>query len=210
MSRRMFPGLVAASAALAAGGCGGTETDTVSDSASGPTASFDEAAVLARSAEVAGQFQAELQAKLKEALAAGGPILALDVCHSAAPMIAAELSQESGADLSRVSARNRNPDGGLTEELLPHYALLQEMPLTDGKPSREIWRSGEGEAARINVLSAIPMQEQPCSVCHGTDVAPEVAAKINELYPGDKAIGFEPGELRGAMLISWPADEVGG
>ena len=68
-----------------------------------------------------------------------------------------------------------------------------------------MWRSGEGDAARVNYLRAIPMQEQPCSVGHGTDIDPAFAARIAELYPDDLATGFEPGELRGALLVSWPA-----
>lgn len=42
---------------------------------------------------------------------------------------------------------------------------------------------------------------QPCLSCHGTD--PDVATSIAALYPKDKATGFRPGELRGAMLVRW-------
>lgn len=166
---------------------------------------LDEAAVLARSDAVAGRFQSALQAQLKSALAAGGPMLAVTVCRDAAPQIAAQESERSGAEISRVAARNRNPAGGVTEDLQPHYADLASAPLVDGKPASRVWRSGTGETATINVLRAIPMQEQPCTVCHGTNVAPDLAARIHELYPNDKATGFKPGDMRGAMLIRWPA-----
>ncbi|MCT2398041.1 DUF3365 domain-containing protein [Novosphingobium mangrovi (ex Huang et al. 2023)] len=166
---------------------------------------LDEAAVLARSDAVAGRFQSTLQGQLKTALAAGGPMLAVTVCHDAAPLIAAQESERSGALVSRVAERNRSPAGGLSDELRPHYTELASAPLVDGKPASRIWRTGTGDDATINVLRAIPMQEKPCTVCHGIDVSPDLAARIQELYPNDKATGFKPGDMRGAMLIRWPA-----
>lgn len=168
-------------------------------------AKIDEAAVMERSAAVAQSFQGKLQAQLVAALQAGGPVQAIGVCKDAAPKIAAEEAAASGAQVSRVSERNRNPAGGLTEEMRPYYALLAEAPVVDGRPATVLWRSGTGAAERINVLRAIPMQDKPCSTCHGTNLSPDVAELLHALYPADRATGFAPGELRGAMLVSWPA-----
>ena len=41
-----------------------------------------------------------------------------------------------------------------------------------------------------------------CLNCHGTTLAPEVAAKLHELYPADAATGFNAGDLRGAFTIT--------
>lgn len=164
----------------------------------------DEAVVLAKSEEVAERFQGALKAQLKAALEAGGPMEAVSVCHEAAPAIAQAESERSGAQVSRVSARNRNPQGALSADLAPHYAALERVPMDGGKPVSVVWTSGTGKAATINVLRAIPMQEKPCTVCHGTEVAPALQARIREFYPDDKATGFAPGELRGALLIRWP------
>ena len=207
MTRSIRSGLVAIGLATALGACGEATTDAPQAPA------IDEAAVLARTNPLAQSFAGALQGQLKEALAAGGPMLAVGVCKEAAPQIAAEQSSASGAVVRRVSDRNRNPDGGLSEDLRPHYAMLAETPVVDGKPATQIWRSaaaGEGGEARINVLRAIPMQEQPCSVCHGTEIDPDLKAHIDTLYPGDAATGFEPGDLRGALLVSWPASEFEG
>lgn len=168
-------------------------------------APIDEAAAMSRSIAVAQSFQGKLQAQLAAAMQAGGPVQAIGVCKDAAPRIAAEESAASGAQVSRVAERSRNPAGGLTEELRPHYARLAEAPLVDGAPATAIWRSGKGDAARVNVLRAIPMQEKPCATCHGTNISPDVAELLHALYPSDRATGFKPGELRGAMLVSWPA-----
>ena len=168
-------------------------------------ARFDEAAAMERSIAVAQSFQDKLQAQLAAALQAGGPVQAIGVCKQAAPKIAAEESAASGAQVSRVAERNRNPAGGLTEEMRPYYAKLAEAPLVDGFPATAMWRSGVGKAERINVLRAIPMQDKPCSTCHGTNISPDLAELLHALYPADRATGFAPGEMRGAMLVSWPA-----
>ena len=166
---------------------------------------LDEELVTTFSAPVAQDFASALQARLAAAMAEGGPMEAVGVCQEEAPRIAAQIGEESGAQLRRVSDRNRNPDGALDEELAPHYAALAEQPIVDGAPATRIWASGSGSEARVNYLSAIPMREQPCAACHGSDIDPDLQARIAELYPDDLATGFAAGELRGALLVSWPA-----
>ncbi len=170
-----------------------------------PAPMLDEAAVIADSLPVAQGFQAELQAQLKAAIAADGPKGGVSVCQQAAPAIAAAQSEASGAAVSRIAAKHRNPAGGVPPELAQAYAALEAAPLIEGKPNRQIVQTGSGANAKVHVLSAIPMQEQPCSVCHGTNIEPALKAHIDSLYPGDLATGFKPGELRGALLISWDA-----
>ena len=170
-----------------------------------PAPTLDEAAVIAASLPIAQGFQAELQAQLKAAIADGGPKGGVSVCQQAAPAIAAAQSEASGAEVSRIATRHRNPAGGVPADLAQAYAALEAAPLADGKPNRQIVRTGSGADAKVHVLSAIPMQEQPCSVCHGTSIDPGLKAHIDSLYPGDLATGFAPGELRGALLISWDA-----
>lgn len=167
-----------------------------------PQPTLDEAAVIAASLPIAQGFQAELQAQLKAAMAAGGPKDGVSVCQQAAPAIAAAQSEASGAQVSRIAAKHRNPAGGVPAELASAYAALEAAPLVEGKPNRQIVQTGSGAGAQVHVLSAIPMQEQPCSVCHGTKIDPGLKAHIDSLYPADLATGFKPGDLRGALLIS--------
>lgn len=170
--------------------------------ATAPASAFDEAAVLARTAPVAQGFQAALRAQLQAAMQDGGPASALAVCQHIAPALAVQYSQSSGAEVRRVAERNRNPSAALDADLAPHYAALAAQPLVDGQPATRVWVSGSGAQTRVNVLSAIPMQE-PCGVCHGIAVDPALQEQIDRLYPGDTATGFSPGELRGALLVSW-------
>jgi len=188
---------IAVVVAAALAGCAGE--------AEPPAPTLDQAAVIAASLPVAQGFQQELQAQLKAAIADGGPKGGVSVCQQAAPAIAASQSEASGAQVSRIAAKHRNPAGGVPADMAAAYAALEATPLVDGKPNRQIIQTGTGTDAKVHFLSAIPMQDQPCSVCHGTNVDAELQSHINSLYPGDLATGFKPGELRGALLISWDA-----
>ena len=59
--------------------------------------------VSAKSAVLADRFQADLQGQLQAAMKAGGPVSAIGVCQQAAPAIAANLSEESGAEVRRIA-----------------------------------------------------------------------------------------------------------
>ena len=133
---------------------------------------------------------------------AGGPLLALDVCQKAAPAIAQEVGARAGATIWRTSLKARNPRGtpdAWERTVLQRFAARRAA----GEDPATIETSAQ-TATGFRYMKAIPMAE-PCAQCHGTNVAPEVAAKIAVLYPQDKATGFVPGELRGAVSITWPA-----
>jgi hypothetical protein len=52
---------------------------------------------------------------------------------------------------------------------------------------------------------AKPIVLQPmCVACHGgpEQISPEVKSKLSELYPNDKAVNYQPGQLRGAVVLS--------
>jgi Protein of unknown function (DUF3365) len=159
--------------------------------------------VIARSDALADRFQQRLQTSLRAAIAEQGLPGAVSVCSTLAPAIAAEESAVSGARVSRIAARNRNPAAHLPRDVRKHYVALAAQPVEAGKPAVRVWRSGRGRLARITYLRAIPMMGQPCLSCHGTDIDPAVGARIAKIYPEDKATGFKPGELRGALLVRW-------
>lgn len=159
----------------------------------------------AQSDAAADQFQSRLQSELRQALKVGGPVGAVGLCAEAAPAIAADVSEQSGFDVRRVSLRPRNPgaisDGGLRTRL----QSLAESPLDPaGRPATVRWTEGDGATATHFSMRAVVMQDQPCSACHGSTIAPAVRAAIAERYPDDSATGFRAGELRGAILTSWP------
>lgn len=160
---------------------------------------------VAEAEAVTARFQSELQQALSAAMTETGPVGAIGVCQSAAPAIAQNLSEESGFSVSRIARKNRNPEGSVSGGLDRLYAELEATPTVNGKPNAVHAQLGSGQV----FMRAIPMQEQPCAACHGTNIAPEVKAAIEQAYPEDLATGFQPGELRGAFLVesSTPMDK---
>jgi hypothetical protein len=41
----------------------------------------------------------------------------------------------------------------------------------------------------------------PCLMCHGDNIDPATAAKLDELYPQDQARGYTAGQVRGAFTL---------
>jgi len=156
----------------------------------------------AHSRALAGEFQDRLRGQLMGALNSGGPLQALDVCQKAAPAIAQEIGTREGATIWRTSLRNRSPRG--TPDARERATLEQfDARRTAGEDPATIEASTQ-TASGFRFMKAIPMGA-PCAQCHGVSVAPDVAAKIAALYPQDRATGYKPGELRGAVSVTWPA-----
>lgn len=150
------------------------------------------------------EFASALQGELKTAMQTGGPVKAVEVCHSRAPAIAAELSEKHGWEVGRTSLKRRNvyntPDAWEVEQMRQFEsrkaageAVAQlEVATTVASDGRQAYR----------YMKAIPTQEI-CLACHGADsVGPEVAAKIQEYYPDDRARGFAAGDIRGAFTLT--------
>ena len=162
---------------------------------------------LAQSRALAGQFAGELMTALQNAMAAAGPADAIEVCGRQAPEIAARLSRLSGAHVSRVSSRFRNPqnapDAWQLEALERMRAVMSQTP-TPPDPATLPERfelDDRGGARYLKAIAIAPL----CLTCHGEAVTGEVAGQLDEAYPYDRATGYRLGELRGAFSVDWPA-----
>lgn len=152
---------------------------------------------------IAARFMAELRTELLAALGAGGPVNGVEVCRGRAREIADRHSRESGFRVGRTSSRVRNPtnapDAWEEEALrgLEARAAVGDPP--GGLEHSEVVDQGGKRVLRQ--LLAIPMGE-PCLVCHGDNLEPEVQRAVHALYPEDRAVGFRVGEIRGAFTLS--------
>jgi len=167
-----------------------------------PGASGAEDPRLARSRDIALQFQQELSGKLMAAMSTGGPVRAIEVCRTEAPLTARSLSESTGAQVGRTALRVRNAANAADEA---ERAVLQDFEETlraGVKEPPEHFEVGPDGASRY--MRAIVTQP-PCLTCHGTEIAPGVKEALARLYPGDEATGYAAGDLRGAFVIEWPA-----
>ena len=154
----------------------------------------------------ANRLQKELGARLKSALAAGGPVQAITVCQLEAPAIARALEAEGGPSyVGRTALKVRNPANGPDDEARAVLADFEHELTPNAPPPSRFITQPDGSA---RYLQAIPMQPL-CIACHGTELSTEVSDALAQRYPQDEATGFAVGELRGAFLIEWPADGPG-
>jgi len=151
---------------------------------------------LARGAEILAPFKERLQAALRAGLARG-PAEAIEACRSEAPEIAASLSRE-GVRVGRTSHRLRNPANAPPAWAAP---LLEEFVADPAARAPRVVRLGDARRGYVEPILMQPL----CVTCHGDAVPEAVAAKLAELYPEDRAVGFAVGELRGLFWAEFPA-----
>ena len=148
----------------------------------------------------------ELGQKLQGAMAEGGAVNAIGVCNTQAPEIAGRVSTQNQVKLSRVGTRARNPVMGVPNDWQAKALAQFDAALARGEKPADIEFSETVETANGKEFHfAKPIVLQPmCVSCHGNpeQISPEVKAKLNELYPNDKAVGYQPGQLRGAVVLS--------
>jgi len=149
-------------------------------------------------------FMTNLKGELKSALKAEGPVGAIGVCQEAAPAVTRDVAAKHGWDVGRTALKLRNPDNAPDDwerEVLEAFVAQREAGADPKKLSvtRVVNRDGE---ATFRYMKAIPLAQKPCATCHGANVDPDLRAEILERYPEDKAVGFKPGEIRGAFTLS--------
>ena len=191
---KRFTTLVAPLVAVLMFSAGAARSDSAAD--------LEPYAVKARAAVKA--MGGALQTKLKEALAADGPIAAVQVCKTIAPEIANEQSKAAGMTIRRTALKVRNPDNApdaLERKVLEDFAAR----LAAGADANTLEHiedvTGDGKTT-VRYFKAIPTAAAPCLVCHGSAVSGELKETIDKLYPNDQATGFKEGDLRGAFSVT--------
>jgi len=154
------------------------------------------------------EFSGELIGSLKAAIESGGVAAAIGVCSDQAPEIASRLSRRSGAGVSRISVRFRNPLGApqawQNEVLRGFAASMPTSAATDGSSLPESFElDGVGGARYMKAIAIGPL----CLSCHGDFLSESVAEQLSANYPHDRATGYRLGELRGAFSVVWPAPD---
>lgn len=147
-------------------------------------------------------FASTLQGELQAAMQSGGPRQAISVCHTRAPEIAESVSADQGLNIRRTSLRARNPENRpepWQEAVLKHF----EKRRLAGQSPQQMEHFERTEDGGFRYMKAIPVGEL-CLVCHGKNVPETVQQALDELYPEDRATGYELGEIRGAFVVTRP------
>lgn len=159
-------------------------------------------AAVAEAKAITKAFGGALKGELKAAMKAGGPLQALDVCNKVAMPLTAQVAKEKGAMISRVSLKNRNPANVPNEW---QKKVLEDFDARAAK-GEDIKSMGFSEVVEtdgkqyLHFMKALPAGNV-CLKCHGSNIDAAVQEKITALYPADKAVGYEKGQVRGAIVI---------
>jgi hypothetical protein len=154
----------------------------------------------AEARELVQQFIGRLKPQLKQAMGAGGPTHAIEVCASEAPKIADSLSAQSGWFVKRVSLKARNASRALPDDWERTVLERFDQRQAAGEKASDI-HFGERTGSTYRYMQA-QAAEGLCLVCHGESLAPPVADVLDQYYPDDRARGYEMGQVRGAISVA--------
>ncbi len=150
------------------------------------------------------EFMKSLKGILINQIQTNGVVNAVSVCSDTAQVLTNNYGIKKGVYIKRVSLKNRNennyPDD-FEKKILNKFGLhKQNNELNDKTEHFEI--VNEGEFTYLRYLKPILIQAE-CLNCHGgaNDMMPEVKELIAKTYPNDKAVGYNIGDLRGAVSL---------
>lgn len=160
--------------------------------------------------QVTNTLKRTLVGKLQAAINEGGPQAAIPVCKDQAPAVAANLSRQNGWKVTRVSLGYRNPVLGMPDEYEAEVLQNFEQKAANGAnlanvSSAEVVTEPSGTYFRY--MEPLGTQEL-CLNCHGNEeqIPPAVQDRLDDTYPHDRATGYAPGDVRGAVSIKIPLD----
>lgn len=158
-------------------------------------------AARARAADAAAKLMGALFTELQAALAQGPPEQAIGVCADRAPAIAKRIGEETGVSVRRTSLRTRNPANAPDE----FERRWLERAAERGAPAVDDAEVTRDRGWELRYMRPIRLAEM-CVACHGAPerISPAVKEAIARRYPEDRATGFEPGDLRGAVSVRVP------
>ena len=147
-------------------------------------------------------FGGPLKKTLVGAMKEGGPVHAIGACNTKAPDIAATASTSTGWSVGRTSLKVRNPGNQPDAWELKVLKSFEQRKSAGESPETIAY----GEVVEVDGQKQYRFMKAigtagVCLNCHGANLKPEVAAKLDELYPGDKARGFSKGDIRGDFTL---------
>lgn len=148
------------------------------------------------------KMQITFQSEVLKAIRRGDMLTAIGFCNEKAMVISDSASYAEQAVIRRLALKNRNPENRMNDQETRIYkdfvlSWISNVPM---KPKIQI-------SADNNPVYYAPITMKPlCLNCHGSlekDINPNIAAKIKELYPQDKAIDFKAVDMRGMWSITF-------
>ena len=158
--------------------------------------------------QIAMASQKTLGSNLKTAISEQGLEHAIEFCNLQAMPLSDSLAEKFGAQIKRTSLKVRNPSNrpdDLETQILEAYAYNVENGLDLVPNLQRIDRD------YLLYTSPILLVNPLCLNCHGRpgdEVIDPQMELLRSLYPDDKAVDYELGQLRGMWSIRLSQKEV--
>jgi Protein of unknown function (DUF3365) len=158
---------------------------------------------LAGAREATKTYSQKLKTELAAALKAGSAKSAIEACRMSAPELNATVSEETGFEIGRTALRVRNPENVPdTWEIAMLERFSKQLASGADQKTLEAYDvSVTKEGQKLFRYMRPIMMVESCLACHGGAVAQDVRSEIARIYPEDKAVGFNIGDLRGAFTL---------
>lgn len=138
---------------------------------------------------------------LKQALVTGlaeGPVEAISACRFEAPKLA-EAASTGEIKVGRTSRKLRNPSNAPKLWMKPFLEVYETDP---ERREPGVVLIDENTVGYVEPIFLQPL----CVTCHGAELAPDLQAKVEELYPDDQATGYAAGDYRGVFWAELPRE----
>lgn len=148
--------------------------------------------------KLAQDLKTSLMKNLSEKVAKEGAVKAIPFCHENVKPIAKTAAGDriSKYEFGRTSHKLRN-EGNKSAPWAEVY--LKDFQGTFQKDGKKPFFHKLENGKKVYLE---PLYVQPqCLACHGENVASDVKAQLNQLYPKDQATGFKLGEFRGFIWV---------
>ncbi|HEX2339485.1 MAG TPA: DUF3365 domain-containing protein [Vicinamibacterales bacterium] len=145
------------------------------------------------------ELQTAVLLELRAKLARDGPTVLMKSCHLWGVAAAYRVERQEGIAVGRTSNRLRNPKNA------PRSWAAPIVELYDDRRPPDVGGFVVDVDDRVGVLRPIYLQAS-CGACHGPlkTLDRRVRAELDELYPGDRAVGYRTGDLRGWFWVEVP------
>lgn len=141
----------------------------------------------------------ELGKNLMGTIQKKGTLAALEFCNVQAYPLTDSMSVVHNAKIRRVSDKPRNPNNRANEEELGYIETFKYR-IASGKEVSPLVKTANGKVHFYYPITTNTM----CLQCHGKpneQIKPATLTALEDLYPADKAQGYDVNELRGIWSI---------
>lgn len=144
--------------------------------------------------------QQKLSSALMQKMQEEGPAEAIAFCNLEALSLTRSAAAQ-GITIQRIAARNRNPLNALGDADSAVWRQLQTAIQDAAETAPVVVENDSGYTFYKPIMLAAN-----CLPCHGeaSEMPALLVAKIDSLYPADKAKGFAVNDLRGMWKIHFP------